>query len=45
VIKQTIPNKGHLENTGGPPLLLLVAGAVLLSIGLLLILYVMRRDL
>ena len=43
VMRQTIPNKGHLASTGGPPLLL--TGAVILSIGVRLSLYVMRRDL
>jgi hypothetical protein len=42
-MRQTIPNKGNLANTGGPPLLL--AGAVLLSIGVRLSRYVIRRDL
>ena len=35
VIRDTIPNRGSLANTGGSPLLLL-AGAALLSTGLLL---------
>jgi hypothetical protein len=43
VMRQTIPNKGNLANTGGPPLLL--AGAVLLSIGVRLSRNVIRRDL
>jgi hypothetical protein len=31
VIKQTIPNKGNLANTGGPPLLLIVSGKLWVS--------------
>jgi hypothetical protein len=42
VIVKTIPGKGTLADTGGPPLILL-AGAALLSTGLLLSRSVIRR--
>jgi hypothetical protein len=44
VIKETIPNKGTLANTGGSPLILL-ACVVLLSTGLLMGSFVIRRAL
>jgi hypothetical protein len=43
VIVKTIPDKGTLADTSGPPLIL-VAGAALLSTGLLLGRSVIRRT-